>query len=73
MSMVEEVNESRKRQKDSLSADINRKKKQLDDIATKRGKTEDILLNMPNWRQRLGQLTNHVNFPCSAFYKMKSN
>ena len=35
-SMVEEVNESRKRQKVSLRADINRKKKQLDDIATKR-------------------------------------
>ena len=41
-SMVEEVNESRKRQKESLRADINQKKKQLDDIATKRGKTEDI-------------------------------
>ena len=39
MSMVEEVNESRKRQKESLCTDINRKKKQLDDIDTKRGKT----------------------------------
>ena len=41
MSMVEEVNESRKRQKESLRADINRKKKQLDDVETKREKTED--------------------------------
>ena len=38
MSMVEEVNESRKCQKESLHAAINRKKKQLDDIDTKRGK-----------------------------------
>ena len=36
--MVEEVNESRKRQKESLRANNNRKKKQLDDIATKHGK-----------------------------------
>ena len=40
--MVEEVNESRKRQKQSLPTYINRKKKQLDDIATKRGQSEDI-------------------------------
>ena len=39
-SMVEEVNESQKRQKESLRADINRKKKQLDDIA--RGQTVHI-------------------------------
>ena len=41
MSTVEEVNESRKKQKESLRADINRKKKQLDDIDTKREKTQD--------------------------------
>ena len=41
MSMVDEVNDSRKRQKESLHADINRKKKQLDDVETKRGKAID--------------------------------
>ena len=41
MSMVDEVNDSRKRQKESLRADINRKKKQLDDVETKREKTVD--------------------------------
>lgn len=41
MSTVEEVNESRKKQKESLRADINRKKKQLDDIDTNREKSHD--------------------------------
>ena len=41
MSMVDEVNDSRKRQKESLRADINRKKKQLDDVETKRERTVD--------------------------------
>ena len=41
MSMVEEVNDSRKRQKESLRADINRKKKQLDDLESKREKVVD--------------------------------
>ena len=41
LSWAEEVNESRRRQKESLHADINRKKKQLDDIDQKRGQTED--------------------------------
>ena len=41
LSMVKEVNESQRRQKESLRADINRKKKQLDDIDQKRGQTED--------------------------------
>ena len=40
-SMVEEVTESRKRQKESLRADINRNKTQLDYIAQNRGNTED--------------------------------
>ena len=41
MSMVDEVNDSRKRQKESLRADINRKKKQLDDVEAKREKIVD--------------------------------
>ena len=36
LSMVEEVNESRRRQKESLRTDINRNKKQLDDIDQKK-------------------------------------
>ena len=38
---VERVNDSRKRHKDSLRADINRKKKTIDDIHTKRAHTHD--------------------------------
>ena len=41
MSMVDEVNDSRKRQKESLRSDINRKKKQLDDVENKRERTID--------------------------------
>ena len=41
MSMVDEVNDSRKRQKESLRADINCKKKQLDDVEAKREKIVD--------------------------------
>ena len=38
---VQRINDSRKRHKDSLRADINRKKKHIDDIQTKRAHTHD--------------------------------
>ena len=41
MSRVEDVNDARKRHKESLRGDIQRKKKQLDDVQSKRDKVLD--------------------------------